>query len=207
MLVHEGGWNFCDKRDPGGCTLNGITDRRWRAYLRDEGRPYTPLSPSMLKTKQWRTDLEVMYERYYATPCAFHHLPRGLDYVVFDYCVNSGTLRGQRSLRCTVVPGMTMRECMKIMRTGAIDEKIIEAVNAAPTKVLIRAICTEREGFFRSLSTFPTFGGGWIRRLRSVCAVGSLMFEGRTGSAAAIRPGYGPGKAFDEEGLLEEQGL
>lgn len=207
MLVHEGGWNFCDKRDPGGCTLNGITQARWYAYLRDEGRERVPLSPSMLKTKQWRTDLEVMYERYYATPCGFHHIPKGLDYVVFDYCVNSGVTRGGRSLRCTLVPGMTMRECMGVMRTWTIDEKIIEAVNNHPPRVLMRAICAEREGFLRGLHTFPVYGGGWMRRLRSVCAVGPLMFEGRTGSANAIRPGYGPGRAFDEIGLEEEQKL
>lgn len=207
ILVHEGGWNYCDRRDPGRCTLNGITEARWFAYLRDEGREKVPLNPSMLKTKQWQIDLEVMYERYYATPCGFHHIPKGLDYVVLDYCVNSGVRRGGRALRCTVVPGMTMRECMQVMKTWTIDEKIIEAVNNHPPKVLMRAICTEREGFLRSLQIFATYGGGWMRRLRSVCAVGPLMFEGRTGSANAIRPGYGPGRALDEEGLLEEQGL
>lgn len=207
ILVHEGGWNYCDKHDPGGCTLNGITQARWYAYLRDEGIEKVPLAPSMLKTREWQKHRERIYDRYYAKPCAFAELPRGLDYVVLDYCVNSGIARGGRALRCSIQAGYTMRECMQISRTYTIDDKILEAVKGHNTRVLIRAICDEREAFLRSLGTFPRYGVGWMGRLRSVCRAGALMYEGRSGSATGIPPVRGVGKAYDDEGEREEKEL
>lgn len=197
ILVHEGGWNYCDKRDPGSCTLNGITEARWKVFLQEEGRPYSPLGPHLLKSPQWRLDRETIYERYYASPCGFHHLARGLDYVVLDYCVHSGYGRGGRAVRCSVQTAFPMRECMRVSSSWTIDEPIIEAAGSIGAKVLIRRICDEREAFLRSLPTFRHFGTGWMSRLRSVCRAGALMTEVRGASGYSIPAKRGPGKAYE----------
>lgn len=199
ILVHEGGWNYCDKRDPGSCTLNGITEGRWRVYLKEEGRDYEPLGPHLLKTAQWKTDRETIYERYYAGPCGFHNLPLGVDYVVLDYCVNSGVGRGGRALRCGVQVGYSMRDCMRVSTTSRVDGPIIEAATIYNRRQLIKSICDEREGFLRSLATFRTFGVGWMARLRSVCRAGYLMAEGKSASGMGIAPARGPGKAWETD--------
>ena len=68
-------------------------------------------------------------------------LPSGVDYTCFDYGVNSGLGRPRKDLnRFKSFTGV----------------KLIDAIN------------DERTEFLRSLSTFPRFGKGWMRRVNDV---------------------------------------
>ena len=51
---------------------------------------------------------------------------------------------------------------------GQIGPKTLAAVTAMPADELIEKFCDLREAHYKSLSTFATFGKGWMRRLDSV---------------------------------------
>jgi lysozyme family protein len=51
---------------------------------------------------------------------------------------------------------------------GQIGPKTLAAVTAMPAGELIEKFCDLREAHYKSLSTFATFGKGWMRRLDSV---------------------------------------
>jgi lysozyme family protein len=48
-------------------------------------------------------------------------------------------------------------------------------VTARPADEIIEAFCALRESHYKSLSTFETFGKGWMRRLASVKAESTDM--------------------------------
>lgn len=84
---------------------------------------------------------EDIYSKRYATPLKYNDLPAGVDYAVLDYGINAGIARARR-----VYANVTK----DFQEPG----------------LIITQIYDERESFFRNLKTFPTFGKGWIRRLR-----------------------------------------
>lgn len=198
VLVHEGGYSN-HPRDPGGVTLHGVIQRRYDQYRDDNRQPRRALTPAMAKEPQWIAERNDIYNRYYATPCAFPDLPAGLDYTVLDYCVNSGIGRGGKALRCAVVTTMPMDECMRISRTWQPSPEVIAVANQMDRKSLIRKINDERIGFLKRLSTWSTFGGGWNRRVTSVRSISIAMAEGRRADGLGFRPMPGPGKAYDPD--------
>lgn len=151
MLQHEGGY-VNHPEDPGGATNKGVIQRVYDAYRRNKG----------LATRSVReiTDTEVfeIYDQQYWDAIKADRLPAGVDYAVFDYAVNSGTVRAIKDLQRTVGAPVD----------GGIGDVTIAAVNAAcavDEEKLIRDYCNRRMGFLRSLRTFKTFGKGWSRRV------------------------------------------
>lgn len=51
---------------------------------------------------------------------------------------------------------------------GAIGPRTLAAVTAMPADEIVEKFCDLREAHYKSLSTFATFGKGWMRRLDSV---------------------------------------
>ena len=82
VLKHEGG--YADHpSDPGGATNLGVTRAtltRWR------GRPVSKAEIRALT----RAEAAKIYRALYWDEIAGDVLPAGLDFAVFDYCVNSG---------------------------------------------------------------------------------------------------------------------
>ena len=92
------------------------------------------------RTKSWR---------YYC-----QDLPNGVDWAVFDWAVNSGTGRAAKALQRTV---------------GSLEDGVIGVQTLMYTKdnkpsEIINRISIHRDSFYRELSTFDTFGRGWLRR-------------------------------------------
>ena len=159
VLIHEGG--FVDHpKDPGGITNMGVTKKAWEEYVghdvtREEMRSLTV------------AEITPFYRKRYWDACKCDDLPVGLDYVVFDIAVNSGTRQAAKFLQSAV--GATT--------DGVIGNGTIACVKRTPitTSELIAIICTRRELFYRSLSGFPTFGRGWLRRNDEVKNTALLM--------------------------------
>lgn len=87
------------------------------------------------------TDAKSIYKSKYWDAINGDTLPSGVDYTCFDYAVNSGLGRPRKALqRFKSLSGT----------------KLIDAIN------------DERLAFLRGLSTFPTFGKGWTRRVQGV---------------------------------------
>lgn len=151
VLASEGGY-VNHPRDPGKATNMGITIGTLRAW---RGRPVTNADVRNLSQEE---ALQIYKAQYWDTVRA-DQLPLGLDYLTFDYGVNSGPARAIKDLQRTV--GATA--------DGVIGQKTLEAIATAIRRMgmkgLLEAYATRRWNFVQRLSTFSTFGTGWRRRI------------------------------------------
>jgi len=149
VLHHEGG--FVDhKDDPGGATNKGITHKTYADFL---GRPLEDVN----ELKNIPEDhIQLIYKKGYWDKIKGDELPSGLDFCVFDWAVNSGPGRAAKALQKAVM----------VSQDGVIGPMTLEAVKEYDSAVLIESITGYREEFYRNLSTFETFGKGWLRRTK-----------------------------------------
>ena len=146
LLKHEGG--FVDHpKDPGGMTNLGVTKAVYEDVM---GREVTEQEMRALTEE----DVKPVYKKLYWDRCWADELPSGVDWAVFDWAVNSGPSRAAKALQRAV----------NSKPDGAIGPKTLEAVEAADPRDIIEQLAEERELFYRALSTFDTFGKGWLRR-------------------------------------------
>lgn len=151
VLAHEGGY-VDHPKDPGGPTNRGVTQRVYDAFRKLHGSP--------LKSVRYIDETEVadIYKRQYWCLVRGDDLPVGLDYAVFDFAVNSGVSRAIRYLQRTVGT-----DDDAVIGNGTMVA-IFEADRKRGFEVAFD-LCNNRMAFLRSLSTFPTFGKGWTRRV------------------------------------------
>lgn len=148
VLKHEGGY-VDHPSDPGGATNRGVTKKAWEDYV---GHEVTKDDIKALTVEQ----VTPFYRKRYWNVCKCDWLNAGLDYVVFDIAVNSGTGRAAKFLQSAVGVGAD----------GSIGPATLNALASSTlsTTELINIICDRRQKFLESLSTFPTFGKGWTPR-------------------------------------------
>ncbi len=155
LLRHEGGY-VDHPRDPGGATNLGITlgtAKAWRLDVDGDG----DVDKNDVRLLTPETAAPVYREGYWRKT-ASDRLPPGLDYMVFDLAVNSGTQRAARYLQ----------RCAGVGEDGVIGPKTLAAVADVGASRMVHRLADLREGFYRSLPTFSTFGKGWMRRLSEV---------------------------------------
>ena len=146
VLKHEGGWAD-HPRDPGGATMKGVTLKVYREYL---GRN---ASKEELRNIPEQHLVEI-YKSLYWDKANCDGFLAGVDLVVFDMAVNSGVSRSARILQ----------RCVGAVPDGIIGPITMDLVNGIPAKDIIIKFSDGRENFYKSLSTFDTFGRGWLRR-------------------------------------------
>jgi len=155
LLRHEGGY-VDHPRDPGGVTNLGITLGTAKAWRLDvDGDGDVDKDDVRLLTPEIA---EPVYHKGYWLAARCDALPAGVDYMIFDLAVNSGTKRAIRYLQRAA--GAT--------EDGLIGPKTLAAVARLQPVRLVERLSDIREEYYRSLPTFPTFGKGWLRRLREV---------------------------------------
>lgn len=146
VLLHEGGY-VNHPKDPGGETNLGVTKR---VYLEFGG---TKDMKDLV-----REDVEPIYKRNYWDKCKCDDLPAGIDLVVFDFAVNAGPGRAaqflQRMIQVTPDGGIGPI-------TLAALQKYCDDFGVADA---LENYSTARKEYYKSLSTFDTFGKGWIKR-------------------------------------------
>lgn len=157
ILRHEGGW-VDHPRDPGGATNRGVTIGTLSDWL---GRPATKAEVKALTV----ADVAPIYRAKYWNAVKADDLPAGVDLMVFDLAVNSGPGRAARFLQ----------EVVGATADGVIGPATIAKVKALHPLAVIDALSQRRERFYRGLSTFATFGKGWMRRLADVTAKAKEM--------------------------------
>src|SRR5438067_1433767 len=91
LLADEGGYTN-DPQDPGGPTNFGITIFDYRKYLNANGT-----ADDVRNMK--KADAQKIYREKYWNALNCDLLPAGVDYVTFDYGVNSGAGRAGKVLR------------------------------------------------------------------------------------------------------------
>lgn len=157
VLRHEGGY-VDHPRDPGGATNLGVTLGTAKAYRLDlDGDGDVDKNDVRLLTPETAAPV---YRKGYWLAAACDKLPAGVDYMIFDLAVNSGTARAKRYLQ----------ELVGVPADGVIGPKTLAAVAAVKPARLVAMIAARRLQFYRGLPTFPTFGRGWTRRLSEVTA-------------------------------------
>jgi len=150
VLVHEGGWADHPK-DPGGATMKGVTLTTFRRHF---GQNQSKNDLRNISDAQ----LEQIYREGYWDKCHCDELPAGVDYVVFDGAVNSGSYRSAKWLQGAV----------GAKRDGIIGAKTLAQVAAAESAHVCDSVCDERLAFLHHLRTWNTFGAGWGRRVEEV---------------------------------------
>ena len=150
VLFHEGG--YADHpADPGGATNRGVTKRVWEEWV---GHEVTKDDIKALTVE----DVTPLYRKRFWDACKCDNLHAGVDYVVFDVAVNSGTGRAAKFLQ----------EAVGATPDGSIGPRTLAAAETFGANLIINKMCDRRESFYRSLPTFPTFGKGWLRRSEEV---------------------------------------
>lgn len=143
VLAHEGG--FVDHPDdPAGATRWGITEavaRRvgYRGNMRD--------LPVDLAKRIYRED--------YWNAVRADELPAEIRYVVFDAAVNSGPRQSIQWLQ----------QALAVPADGVLGPITMGKAHQADPEQLRRACLASRLRFMTNLTTWPSFGRGWARRI------------------------------------------
>ncbi len=159
ILAHEGLWSD-NAADPGGPTMKGVTLKTYSDYL---GRTATKDELRHIPD----ADLQNIYFRNYWKAARCDVLPPGVDYMVFDLAVNSGVNRACRYLQRAV----------SAKEDAQIGPATLGAVAQRDASSIINRMSDFRRAFYKNLSTFPTFGKGWLARLVEVTATANQMAE------------------------------
>jgi lysozyme family protein len=147
MILHHEGLFSAHPSDPGGATMRGVTQAVWEDWV---DRPVTEDEMKSLTV----ADVTPIYKKNYWDRVKADDLPSGVDFAVFDLAVNGGVGRGAKMLQAVV--GVT--------QDGGIGPQTLAAVANMDAVDIIYNYTARREDFYRSLSTFDTFGRGWLRR-------------------------------------------
>jgi lysozyme family protein len=159
MLESEGGFSD-DERDKGnwlpdgrkGSTNLGVTQTVWESWV---GRQSNEKEMRNLTAAL----VEPMYRKKYWDACRCNDLPSGVDYLVFDFAVNTGVGRSAKTLQGAV--GTTP--------DGAIGPLTLAAVNAHTPEELVEEFTKEKVRFYTGLNN-PTYEQGWLNRVGQVRA-------------------------------------
>ena len=150
MLQSEGGF-VNHPRDPGGMTNLGVTKATWESWV---GREVDEAEMRGLTADK----VDPLYKERYFDAVRGDELPAGLDYLMFDFAVNAGAGRAIKILQAAV--GVTP--------DGGFGPITMAAVQAVDPVELIKRFSQAKEDFYRSLTTFSTFGKGWLNRVADV---------------------------------------
>lgn len=157
VLHHEGGF-VNHPADPGGMTNLGCTKSTWEKWC---GRQVTEADMRALEA----SDVAPLYREKYWEKVHGDYLPAGVDYAVFDCAINSGPGRAIKFLQ----------EAIGTTPDGAIGPKTLAALKDFDPVALVNSVSDKRLSFLKELSTWPTFGRGWERRVKEVQAAALEM--------------------------------
>ena len=150
-LQQEGG--FTDNpKDPGGATCQGITLATLRTWT---GKP--SLGVADIRNISAAT-VQAIYRADYWNRMRCDALPPGVDLMVFDHGVNTGTASAARLLQQAL--GMTGAAA-----SGSVDAKTLAGSAEADPTALIGLLADRQTAYYHSLSGFATFGKGWLARV------------------------------------------
>lgn len=152
VMKEEGGF-VNNPSDPGGMTNHGVTKHVWDGWV---GRSVDEQAMRRLSL----VDVEPLYKKKYWGVCRCEDLPAGVDLVVFDCAVNSGTTKASRLLQ----------QVLSTTIDGVIGPNTVAKACKEDPKKIIVWYCDARLAFLQSLGTFKVFGKGWTARVSRIKA-------------------------------------
>ena len=150
-LQQEGGYSD-DPNDPGGATNYGITLATLRGYTGNDA-----LTPDDIRTISMDT-VRAIYQANYWNRMRCDALPAGVDLMVFDSGVNTGTGRAVEMLQAAA--GLTGTAI-----DGGVGPQTLAAVARVPPATLITTLAGRQRAYYQSLANFPIYGRGWLARV------------------------------------------
>ena len=155
LLHHEGGY-VNHPKDPGGETNLGVTKRVYEKWGGTKDMKDLTVE-----------DVAPIYKKNYWDKCKCNDLESGIDWVVFDWAVNSGTGRASKAIQ----------KICGAMQDGAIGPKTLALIKTQDREYVIEEFGKIRQNFYESLKTFDTFGKGWTRRNKETTEKAIKMME------------------------------
>ena len=155
LLHHEGGY-VNHPKDPGGETNLGVTKRVYEKWGGTKDMKDLTVE-----------DVAPIYKKNYWDRCKCDDLESGVDWVVFDWAVNSGTGRSAKAIQ----------KICGASQDGAIGPKTLALIKSQNTEYVIEEFGKIRQNFYESLKTFDTFGKGWTRRNKETTEKAIKMME------------------------------
>lgn len=155
LIGHEGGY-VNDPRDPGGETNWGITKRTAQA------NGYQGSMQAMTREQAYKIYYSAFWLRYQCDK-----MPEAVAYQFFDAAVNHGLGNASRMLQRAV----------GVVDDGVIGNMTIAAIKKMAISDVIMRLNAERLEFYCKLSTFTTFGKGWVRRVAGNLKYGAIDNE------------------------------
>lgn len=168
VLVHDGGY-INHPKDPGGATMKGVTQAVYDGYRVRHNLPKQAVK------KITNVELEAIYRDQYWRTIHADDMPKGVDYAIFDYAVNSGAGRAVKDLQ----------RALGVKVDGIVGMGTLTALGLADDARLINDVCDRRLRFLKSLKTWRTFGRGWASRVSGVRSAALAMVEGEEPMAIA----------------------
>ena len=151
LIGHEGGFSD-DPKDPGNWT--GGRPGAGKLLGTKYGiaaNTYPDLDIKALTLDQ----AKAIYRRDWWDKIHADQLPGAAAFQLWDFAVNAGITRAVISLQRAV----------EVADDGKLGPRTLAAVNAMPVPDVIARLNAERLDFYASLSTWPTYGKGWARRV------------------------------------------
>lgn len=155
LIGHEGGY-VNDPRDPGGETNWGITKRTAQA------NGYQGSMRAMTREQAYKIYYSAFWLRYQCDK-----MPEAVAFQFFDAAVNHGLGNASRMLQRAV----------GVVDDGVIGNMTIAAIKKMAISDVIMRLNAERLEFYCKLSTFTTFGKGWVRRVAGNLKYGAIDNE------------------------------
>ena len=155
LLHHEGGY-VNHPSDPGGETNLGVTKKVYQEWGGTKDMKDLTVE-----------DVAPIYKKNYWDRCKCDDLESGVDWVVFDWAVNSGTGRSAKAIQ----------KICGASQDGAIGPKTLALIGTQNTQYVIDEFGKIRQDFYESLKTFDTFGRGWTRRNKETTEKALEMIE------------------------------
>lgn len=150
ILSWEGGFAN-HPQDPGGATMKGVTLATFRQVY---GANKTVNDLKNITDEQWHT----IFKKYYWDRWKADQIKsQSIANLLVDFVWASGS------------HGITkVQELLGVKVDGIVGDKTLSALNSQCPTIIFDKIWKRRQQFIESLKTYPTFGKGWMRRLRSI---------------------------------------
>ncbi|RMF06359.1 MAG: acetylmuramidase [Alphaproteobacteria bacterium] len=170
--ITEGG-EVDDPDDPGGRTNMGITQKTLNAWRDMHGEP---------RADVWtinRDEADEILRAQYWDTVRGDDLPKGVDYAVFDFGVNSG-------------PGTAVRFLQRVLgvrQDGIVGAHTLAAARGANPTEVINRLSDKRLAYVKTLEGWRKYGKGWTKRIARVRAQALHMAVGGVGEVGpALEP-------------------
>lgn len=148
-LEFEGGKDD-DPMDPGGRTAYGIIQEEYDRWRKKNGLP---------KQDVWKiseTEKQTIYWENYWAPLKCEELPVGIDFVMYDFGVNSGN---KRAIKYAQIALHLKADCI-------LGPKTLEALKKVDPITFIDLLDNLRLSYLQKLGIWWRFGKGWARRVK-----------------------------------------